>query len=213
MFDLFESAPVLLCGREFTFQELEEIQETVRMFQSLSRKELALTVCENLEWFSPNGRLKVESCSKLLTKLETLGFLKLPELRKTIKGLEKPVIPGAKTNPEAPNWIGWTQADRSQKLHLVINNTRFLIFPWVNIKNLASRALSLSVKRIRSDWQARYGYQPVLLETFVDREKYRGTCYLAANWQNIGETIGRGRMDRYREYLSSPPSLKTFARP
>jgi hypothetical protein len=94
-------------------------------------------------------------------------------------------------------WIGWSKADRSRRLHLVVNNTRFLIFPWVNVKNLASKSLSLAIKRIRSDWQERYNYQPVLLETFVDTEKYRGTCYQAANWMYLGETTGRGRMDRH----------------
>jgi len=74
-------------------------------------------------------------------------------------------------------WIGWTEVDRSLRVNLIVNNTRFLIFPWVHVKNLASRALSLAVKRIGYDWQARYGYSPVLLETFVDAEKYHGTCY------------------------------------
>lgn len=107
-------------------------------------------------------------------------------------------------------WIGWTQADRSQRLHLILNNTRFLIFPWVRIHNLASKALSLAVKRIGSDWQERYGYQPVMLETFVDAEKHRGTCYRAANWIYLGETVGRGRMDRYTKYLSTPKQIYVY---
>jgi len=98
-------------------------------------------------------------------------------------------------------WIGWTEVDRSLRLNLIVNNTRFLIFPWVQVKNLASKALSLAVKRIRSDWQDRYGYRPVLLETFVDPSKYRGTCYRAANWIFLGQTAGRGRMDRYNKRL------------
>jgi len=95
-------------------------------------------------------------------------------------------------------------------MHLVINNTRFLIFPWVKIKNLASKSLSLAVKQISSDWQARYGYSPVLLETFVDKEQNRGTCYQAANWIYLGETAGRGRMDRYTEYLSTPKKVYVY---
>lgn len=98
-------------------------------------------------------------------------------------------------------WIGWTEVDRSHRLNLVLNNTRFLIFPWVHVKNLASKALSLAVKRIRCDWRERYGYRPVLLETFVDTEKYRGISYQAANWIRLGETAGRGRMDRYKKRL------------
>jgi hypothetical protein len=107
-------------------------------------------------------------------------------------------------------WIGWTQTDRSKRLYLVVNNTRFLIFPWVHVKNLASRALSLAAKRISYDWQARYGYSPVLMETFVDPEKYLGTCYKAANWVLLGETAGRGRMDRYKQYLSTPKHIYVY---
>jgi len=107
-------------------------------------------------------------------------------------------------------WIGWTQTDRSKRLHLVVNNTRFLIFPWVYVKNLASKALSLAVKRIGYDWQDRYGYSPVLLETFVDPEQYRGTCYKAANWILLGWTAGRGRMDRHTQYLSTPKHIYVY---
>lgn len=96
-------------------------------------------------------------------------------------------------------WIGWTEVDRSLRLNLIVNNTRFLIFPWVRVKNLASKALSLAVKRIRNDWQDRYGYSPVLLETFVDPEKYRGTCYRAANWNFLGQTAGRGRTEMHNK--------------
>ncbi|MEW5817492.1 MAG: Druantia anti-phage system protein DruA [Spirochaetota bacterium] len=107
-------------------------------------------------------------------------------------------------------WIGWTQNDRSRRLHLVVNNARYLIFPWVHVKNLASKALSLAAKQIGYDWQERYGYSPVLLETFVDPEEYRGTCYKAANWVMLGWTAGRGRMDRYKQYLSSPKHIYVY---
>lgn len=89
--------------------------------------------------------------------------------------------------------IGWTADDRKVRLNLVINNSRYLIFPWVNIKNLASKALSLAVRRIQEDWLREYCYSPVMLETFVDLEFFKGTCYKAANWIYIGETIGTGR--------------------
>lgn len=96
-------------------------------------------------------------------------------------------------------WIGWSEVDRSLRLNLILNNTRLLIFPWARIKNLASKALSLATKRIRADWQARYGYSPVLLETFVDPEKYLGTCYQAANWIYLGQTAGRGRTEMHNK--------------
>ena len=111
---------------------------------------------------------------------------------------------------ERDNWIGWSKEDRSQRLHLLVNNTRFLIFPWVKIKNLASHALSLAARQVPIDFQDRYGYRPLLLETFVDASRYSGTCYRAANWKCLGQTTGRGRMDRYNEHLSTPKLIFVY---
>jgi hypothetical protein len=83
-------------------------------------------------------------------------------------------------------------------------------FPWVRIKNLASKALSLAAQRIRSDWQQRYGYAPVLLETFVEQGRYRGTCYQAANWMRLGVTRGEGRMGRHSPYRSVPRVIYVY---
>jgi hypothetical protein len=93
-------------------------------------------------------------------------------------------------------WIGWTDEQRKANLQKIINNSRFLILPWVKVKNLASSALSLAVKTVSADWLGCYGYRPVLMETLVDRKRFKGTCYKAANWTHIGKTTGRGRMDR-----------------
>jgi hypothetical protein len=93
-------------------------------------------------------------------------------------------------------WIGWTDEQRKVKLQKIINNSRFLIFPWVEVKNLASSALALAAKTVPDDWQHCYGYRPVLMETLVDQKRFKGTCYKAANWIHMGKTTGRGRMDR-----------------
>jgi hypothetical protein len=93
-------------------------------------------------------------------------------------------------------WIGWKDWQRQKNLQKIICNSRFLIFPWVKVKNLASHALSLAVARISKDWEGVYGYQPVLLETMVDQNRFAGTCYKAGNWLYVGNTKGRGRMDR-----------------
>ena len=77
-----------------------------------------------------------------------------------------------------------------------MNNSRFLILPWVRVKGLASKILALSARRIAPDWQSHYGHRPLLLETLVDANRFRGTCYRAANWIYLGQTTGRGRMDR-----------------
>src|SRR5665648_801408 len=104
-------------------------------------------------------------------------------------------------------WIGWNVQDRKQRLHLIVNNSRYLIFPWVNVKNLASKVLSIAIKQLQEDWLREYCYAPVLLESFVDTSHFAGTCYKASNWLYLGETQGRGRMDTKREYSLSRKAI------
>jgi hypothetical protein len=94
-------------------------------------------------------------------------------------------------------WIGWSEEQRKRNLRYVVNNTRFLIFPWIAVPNLASRLLSLAVRRLPADWNRLYAYRPLLLETFVHAERHTAACYRAANWTWVGHTKGRGRMDRH----------------
>lgn len=94
-------------------------------------------------------------------------------------------------------WIGWDDATRGVRLQHVVNNSRFLVV--ANIKNLASRLLSLSLSRLSSDWVSHYGVEPFLVETLVDRDRFHGGCYRAANFLVLGETSGRGRMDRFHK--------------
>jgi hypothetical protein len=108
------------------------------------------------------------------------------------------------------DWVSWNEDDRKARLILVLNNSRYLIYPWVNVKNLASKALSLVAKRVQSDWLRIYCYEPVLLETFVDTTQYKGTCYKAANWVYLGDTKGRGRMDRYNESMLSKKAIYLY---
>jgi hypothetical protein len=93
-------------------------------------------------------------------------------------------------------WIGWDARCREAHLGRVLNNARFLLLPWVAVRNLASKVLALAAARIGEDFAARYGEPVVLLETFVEIPRHRGTCYRAANWQYLGETSGRGKCDR-----------------
>jgi len=90
-------------------------------------------------------------------------------------------------------WLGWNEQQRAANLHLIINNVRFLMLPWVQIRNLASKLLSLSTRIVADDWQRIYQYRPVLIETFVEQQRFRGTCYKAANWIYLGQTTGVGR--------------------
>jgi len=93
-------------------------------------------------------------------------------------------------------WIGWPEAQRRQNLPYIVNNSRFLILPWVHLHDLASHILARCARQLPHDWQRRYGVRPLLLETLVDPARFRGTCYRAANWLRLGRTQGRGRMDR-----------------
>ncbi len=90
-------------------------------------------------------------------------------------------------------FIGWPEPQRLKNLQLVVNNARFLILPWIQSKGLASKILSIVNRQLPNDWQQRYGYRPVLLETFVESQRHRGTCYKAANWVHVGQTVGRGK--------------------
>lgn len=260
-------------GRRFTRKQLRQVQETVQTFKNLSRKELALTLCEHLSWKTPNGKLKVNSCLTLLEELESHDIVTLPAKRKTKAQVRR--IPAFDEHPKDPPindtldsvgpitlqritskedrecwkaylqtyhylgykhpvgahlgyfivsearqqklgcllfsasaaWalaprdelIGWKKKHRQKLLHLVISNDRFLIFPWINVPNLASQVLSLATKQIGDHWLSAHGYRPVLIETFVDTTQYSGTCYRAANWQYLGKTKGRGRFDPKHE--------------
>lgn len=107
-----------------------------------------------------------------------------------------------KTQPR-DRFIGWDHPARERNLQLVTNNTRFLVLPWVRVGCLASRVLSLTARRVASDWQSKYGHAVHLLETFVDRSRFRGTCYRAANWLRLGETTGRTRNNRCKRVRST----------
>lgn len=260
-------------GRHFTVPELLQIRTVVQGSPKDHRFAISKKVCEMLDWRQPNGRLKDRACRDVLAKLQELGFVRLPPLRRppvrrrpvpltaetgprpspSIRPLDvdrgsfalvtgsgdakrerlwneyveryhylgygvplgahlkyfvevdrEPIaclaFSGAAWRVEARDrWIGWSDDQRRRSLLQVVNNSRFLIFPWVRIPNLASRLLSLAASRLRDDWQKRYAYSPLLLETFVPTDRYRGTCYLAANWILVGHTKGRGRMDRQFE--------------
>ena len=97
-------------------------------------------------------------------------------------------------------YIGWNKEDRLSNLPHLLTNNRFLILPWIRLHNLASHVLSKSLRQLREDWEKQYEVTPYMIETFVDREKYLGTCYIAANWTYLGVTKGYGRHGNTFEY-------------
>lgn len=106
-------------------------------------------------------------------------------------------------------WIGWRSEQRARNLPFIVNNSRFLILPWVRIAGLASKILGHCARQLPADWERFYGYRPLLLETLVE-EHFRGTCYRAANWIELGRTQGRGRMDRNHQSPLRPKRLFVY---
>jgi hypothetical protein len=268
-------------GRRFTRKQLEQVQETVARFPKLSRAELARTLCEHLNWTTPNGKCKTESCLTLLEALQAHGVVQLPA--KQVKATPRRRTPTFDGPPDPPlvatldsvapirlvpvgssgedrerwkaylqtfhylgyrqpvgahlgylvvseprqqtlgcllfsasaawalaprdQWIGWDDTQRRKFLQLVLSNDRFLIFPWIDVPNLASHVLSLATQQIGDHWVRAYGYRPVLIETFVDTTHFPGTCYRAANWQLVGQTQGRGRLEPHHEVRTSKKDI------
>jgi hypothetical protein len=139
--------------------------------------------------------------NEYIQRYHYLGHKPLPgaQLRYTVYSPAQPVAllgfgAAAWTSAPRDRYIGWSHEQRRRHLHLVVNNARFLILPWVHAKNLASMLLAMAAKILPHHWQEVYGYRPVLLETFVEKPRFRGTCYHAANWIRLGQTKGRGKL-------------------
>jgi hypothetical protein len=117
----------------------------------------------------------------------------------------------AKALTARDRWIGWEDRQRLKNLPWLVNNSRFLIFPWVEVANLASHVLGQLARRVGDDWEARWGYRPLLLETFVDPAHFQGACYRAAGWELLGRTTGEGLVRPGKQYQTSPKLI--FAKP
>ncbi len=122
-------------------------------------------------------------------------FIELAGHQPTYLGCLQFSSPAWKMTPR-DKWIAWNDGQRAANLQKIICNSRFLLLPWIQVKNLASFTLALALRQVAEDWNRVYAIKPVLVETLVDRQRFKGTCYKAANWHFLGETTGRGRMDR-----------------
>lgn len=266
------------CGRAFSEQEIEQIRETVVFLPKLSRRELASTVCEHLEWHTASGTPKRQACEKLLEKLEAASLIALPKSRAVnvrsvsrakvtlserscagtpvtcqLRKLDPMHLELVTTRDETAlwneyverfhplgykgvfghrlryfilsgelklgcillggaaraiavrdQWIGWDRQLRLRNLPWVINNTRFLIFPHVQVPHLASHVLGQLTRRVAEDCYNQWGFAPLLMETFVDPRKYTGVCYRAAGWNLLGKTTGQGLTRPGKQYQSTP---------
>lgn len=113
--------------------------------------------------------------------------------------------------PLRDRWVGWDEATKRRRLHLVTNNTRFLILPWVKVRHLASKILAMNLRRLAADWEQAWNHPVFLAETFVDTSRHRGTCYRAANWLHLGQTAGRSK--RGNQYLHGATKKSLFIYP
>jgi len=278
---------VMQCGRTISSHEIAQIQETVGLFPRLSLMELTATICEHLSWYTAAGNLKKDACTKLLSKLQAAGLLKLPQKKQPHKKSQKASVSmnfTPQTDPQSElsiplkdlgviklqlvktkpslklcneylqryhplgykkpfgyplryfitsehrsilgcllfagaakaltlrdRWIGWNESQRLRNLPWVINNTRFLILPWVHVKNLSSHLLALLTRRIGEDWENRWNYRPLLIETFVNPLNHEGSCYKAAGWLYLGMTRGTGLVREGKTYSTTPK--KIFVKP
>jgi hypothetical protein len=107
-------------------------------------------------------------------------------------------------------FIGWSPETRQKNLSLIINNTRFLVLPWVEVSHLASHVLALNRRRVSADWAFVYNHPVYLLETFVDTERFRGTCYKADNWTCVGNTTGRGKLSKSARPILSKKAVYVY---
>lgn len=124
---------------------------------------------------------------------DTLQFFVKDKYQRILACIE--YSPASISLEKRDRWIGWTKEQRQVNIKLVVNNSRFLVLPWVKVKNLSSKILSESLKILPDAWEKQFAYRPVLAETFVDSDKHHGGCYIAANWKGMGLSKGRGRND------------------
>ncbi len=256
---------MIIRGREFTSDEIQQIKDIVAANSGVRRRPLSILICKQLDWRQPNGSLKDRACRDVLLRLAAKEIINLPPPLYTRSTQALTVYPPENPLPEVclqgkvddfgairfdpvstlnerkrwnhlidrhhylgvstqvgrhlkffcyletylvgaisfadavlklklrDQWIGCNPQLRSQHLHLIINNTRFLILPSVKVKNLASKILAMAARTVPSYWQQVYGCCPIMIETFIEKNRFKGSSYRAANWKCLGETIGKGR--------------------
>ena len=257
--------PITVRKRTIHKTDLDLIQATVDRHWDKGRKQISKILCQEWNWFQPNGRLKDMACREVLLTLKRKGLITLPPrfnsanndkrnrsipvveinqtpLRRKLSELPSVKLKMVRNTPLEPlynsliqqhhylgyrqivgnhlkymafigdrpvacigwgsaawsvksrdSFIGWDKPTKEQNLHFVANNTRFLILTWVSVKYLASKILALNTKRISDDWLKIYNHPLYLLETFVEKDRFKGTCYKAANWACVGQTKGTAK--------------------
>jgi hypothetical protein len=156
--------------RTITADDLKFIQSVVHENWEKSRTQISKILCTKWDWRQPNGQLKDMACREVLLTLYRKGLIDYPAPRQ----------PSTNGNPRKP-------------FKLTIDQAPLCILPWIFVKCLASKIMALNIKRISSDWHQMYQYPLYMLETFVEQDRFKGTCYKASNWIRIGETKGTSK--------------------
>lgn len=206
---LRESKGALAQGKPIQISDRTKPREPVRM---------ALSACKPVDVEPATEKCEIGLWNEYVERYHPLKYKKPfgHRLRYFIKAgnevLGCILLSGAaKSMGIRDKWIGWDDQVRLKNLGWVLNNSRFLILPWVQVPHLASHVLGKLSKRVAEDYEARWDFRPLLLETFVDPTSYRGTCYRAAGWQELGRTTGEGLRRAGKNYTTTPKLL--FVKP
>ena len=227
------NGPLCYRGRTISAEDLASIRQIIAQNPRASRRKLSVLVGQAWDWRQANGAWRDMVCRGLMLMLHRAGHIELPPKRQAPANplaqrarpatdflVDQSPMPGplpALLRPVAclawssgpwhmgprDRFIGWTPPVRRQHLHLLAYNTRFLILPWGKVPHLASHLLGRIARAISADWQQLYGHPVHYLETFVDQERFKGTCYRAANGVVLGQTTGRGIKEKTRKVTRS----------
>ncbi len=206
----------LYCGRDFSADDMAAVTHLITQNPTANCAHLSRQVCVMFHWLKLDGGLKDMTARVAMLRMQKDGLITLPASQRRPSRrpeflataatdaqplLSRPVheLAPLSLRPVAGKTSSRLWNEYMARYHylgytpLAVNNARFLILPWIQSQGLASKILPLAARQLPNDWQSRYGYRPVLLETFVESERHRGTCYKAANWIPVGKTAGRGK--------------------
>jgi len=275
---------VVFRGQPVGPRKQQRIKKFVADRPRATRVELARGICGLFGWQRPNGEPPVRGCTALLQRLERMGVLRLPAVKRRRAAQEhrrpeqaadlvfapepawevlvdpkaplvvRPIVEAERLgwqaymqrfhylgacrlvgeslryvavlgdelvallawgaaslcNEPRDQYLGWGPATKARGLHQVVNNMRYLVLPWVQLPNLASRVLGANLRRLSVDWESVYGHRVLLAETFVDRARFAGTCYRASNWRYLGETKGFAKRGSSYSFHGQPKAVFVY---
>jgi hypothetical protein len=167
--------PLTIRNRTITTKDLKFIQAVVYENWDKGRTYISKVLCQKWNWLQPSGRIKYMAFTGDIP-VACIGW---GSAAWAVQSREE--------------FVGWSKSVKNKNLHFIVNNTRYLVLPWVTVKCLASKVLALNIKRISSDWLKVYNYPLYMLETFVEQDRFKGTCYKASNWIRVGQTKGTSK--------------------